>query len=262
MSATNRSRVQGVGWAESKSVPKSGSKQIGDTKSPGFSAKVEYLENQPKPLIKPDDIVINTSGEHILSSFPSGISKISYYHDFIADDEANLIFDRLISEIDFEQNSDKYGPQPRLTAWYADLPYAYSGLTHKANEIWPPILIELKTKLEKFTKNSFNSVLCNLYRDNHDGVDFHSDDEKSLRKNPFIGSFSFGSARIFEMRKKPLPTEPVDFSCSQHIKLNLANGSLVIMEGSTQDDWQHRVPKEYHDRSARINLTFRTIFPE
>lgn len=53
-----------------------------------------------------------------------------------------------------------------------------------------------------------------------------------------------------------------DFSYSQHIKTHLPHGSLLVMEGSTQEDWQHRVPKEYHDRGPRINLTFRTIFAD
>ena len=53
-----------------------------------------------------------------------------------------------------------------------------------------------------------------------------------------------------------------DYRFSQVIKVPLPHGSLIVMEGATQEDWQHRVPKEYHDRDPRINLTFRTIFPE
>lgn len=44
--STNHSRVQGVGWAASKPAPKISANPVGDTKLPGFSAKVEYLENQ------------------------------------------------------------------------------------------------------------------------------------------------------------------------------------------------------------------------
>ncbi|KAK6172778.1 hypothetical protein SNE40_016370 [Patella caerulea] len=52
-----------------------------------------------------------------------------------------------------------------------------------------------------------------------------------------------------------------DYSLSQVVRMPLKHGSLLIMEGATQDDWQHRVPKEYHDRDSRINLTFRVIYP-
>ena len=53
-----------------------------------------------------------------------------------------------------------------------------------------------------------------------------------------------------------------DFSFSQHVRVPLSHGSLLLMLGSTQHDWQHRLPKEYHDRGARVNLTFRTMSPK
>ena len=46
-------------------------------------------------------------------------------------------------------------------------------------------------------------MLANLYRDGHDSVAWHSDDEPSLGQNPTIASLSFGDTRNFEMRKKP-----------------------------------------------------------
>ena len=48
-------------------------------------------------------------------------------------------------------------------------------------------------------------MLANLYRDGHDLVAWHSDDEAALRKHPLIASLSFGDTRMFEMRKKPPP---------------------------------------------------------
>lgn len=51
----------------------------------------------------------------------------------------------------------------------------------------------------------FNSVAANLYRDGHDSIGWHSDDEPIMGKNPTIASLSFGEERIFELRKKPQP---------------------------------------------------------
>lgn len=45
------------------------------------------------------------------------------------------------------------------------------------------------------------------------------------------------------------------------VRVNLTHGSLLMMLGSLQKHWQHRVPKEYHDRESRINLTFRRMYP-
>lgn len=67
---------------------------------------------------------------------------------------------------------------------------------------WPCTLLELKAKLEENTGLSFNSMLANLYRDGHDLVSWHADDEKSLGPNPTIVSLSFGDVRNFELRQK------------------------------------------------------------
>jgi hypothetical protein len=42
-------------------------------------------------------------------------------------------------------------------------------------------------------------------------------------------------------------------------ELQLAHGSLLIMEGSTQSRWLHSVPKARAVTAGRINLTFRFI---
>lgn len=70
---------------------------------------------------------------------------------------------------------------------------------------WHPVLRTLKNQIEENTGHTFNSLLCNLYRNEKDSVDWHSDDEPSLGKCPIIASLSFGATRTFEMRKKPPP---------------------------------------------------------
>ena len=61
----------------------------------------------------------------------------------------------------------------------------------------------LKDRLEEVTGLKFNSMLANMYRDGHDSVAWHSDDEATLGEEPTIASISFGDTRNFEMRKKP-----------------------------------------------------------
>ncbi len=61
----------------------------------------------------------------------------------------------------------------------------------------------LKDRLEETTGYAFNSMLANLYRDGHDSVAWHADDETSLGPNPTIASLSFGDTRNFEMRQNP-----------------------------------------------------------
>lgn len=65
----------------------------------------------------------------------------------------------------------------------------------------------LKDRLEEVTGIHYNSMLANLYRDGHDSVAWHSDDELCLGPEPTIASLSFGDTRNFELRKKPPPVQ-------------------------------------------------------
>ncbi|XP_010610833.1 alpha-ketoglutarate-dependent dioxygenase alkB homolog 3 isoform X4 [Fukomys damarensis] len=138
----------------------------------------------------------------------------------------------------------------------------FPGNRGRASERWPPVLRALKHRIEENTGHTFNSLLCNLYRSEKDSVDWHSDDEPTLGRWPVIASLSFGAMRTFEMRKKPPPEENGDYTYVERVKIPLDHGALLIMEGATQADWQHRVPKEYHSREPRVNLTFRTVYPD
>ncbi|BFZ24670.1 hypothetical protein BsWGS_27709 [Bradybaena similaris] len=218
--------------------------------------------------VKPADKIIGKPGTYDISTEPSGVSRLRYFPDFIEPSRSDAIFAELLVEIPWEQRSEIHSGtraiQPRLTAWYSELPYTYSGITVEANTSeWPKALKTLKEQLVEMTGVEFNSLAANLYRDGHDSIGWHSDDEPIMGKNPTIASLSFGEERMFELRKKPPPNDSGerDYTYSQVIKLPLRSGSLLIMEGWTQSDWQHRVPKEYHDRGARINITFRVAKP-
>ncbi|NXG50260.1 ALKB3 dioxygenase, partial [Psilopogon haemacephalus] len=185
---------------------------------------------------------------------------------FIDSQQADWMFEQLLQDIPWGQRThirqEISFEEPRLTCWYGELPYTYSRITMQPNPNWHPVLNMLKERIEKFSGYTFNSLLCNLYRNKKDSVDWHSDDEPSLGTNPVIASLSFGATRSFEMRKKPSQEENGDYRFVERLRIPLDHGTLLMMEGATQEDWQHRVPKEYHSRGARINLTFRVIYPE
>ncbi|KAJ7416906.1 hypothetical protein WISP_67597 [Willisornis vidua] len=215
----------------------------------------------------PEAGVIDTPGVYELSKGPTGISRINLIPGFIDSEQADWMFEQLLQDIPWGQRTHiRQGvsfEEPRLTSWYGKLPYTYSRITMQPNPNWHPLLSMLKERIEEFTGYTFNSLLCNLYRNEKDSVDWHSDDEPSLGKYPSIASLSFGATRTFEMRKKPSPEENGDYTYVERLKIPLDHGTLLMMEGATtQEDWQHRVPKEYHSRDARINLTFRIIYPE
>ena len=183
-------------------------------------------------------------------------ADIRYYPCFIEASEADRLLDVLIKEVQWQQESlvvyGKTHRVPRLSAWYADdgKSYEYSGLK-KSGLAWLPVLQQLKQKIQQATNSTFNSVLANLYRDQKDGVGWHSDDEPELGCQPVIASLSLGQSRIFQLKHKQ------DKSLKQSIEL--AHGSLLIMQGNTQHCWQHQIPKSKQAMSERINLTFRNV---
>src|SRR3954465_8504850 len=83
---------------------------------------------------------------------------IYYEESFFPKDKADALFERLLSETPWTQESGRFGPFPRLTAWYADagLSYSYSGVTHHAIP-WTPTLEEIRHSVEKVAGAEFNS---------------------------------------------------------------------------------------------------------
>ena len=78
-------------------------------------------------------------------------------------------------------------------AWYGDNKFAYTySNTTKQALFWTKELLELKTIIEKQTGEQFNSCLLNLYHNGDEGMAWHSDAEKDLKKNGTIASLSFG----------------------------------------------------------------------
>jgi len=178
--------------------------------------------------------------------------KIEFIENFFSKEECKTYFNYLLNAKYSQQKIKLYGRTydiPRLTSWYGDKDYTYSGIQMKPNP-WTPELLEIKNKVEEYVKWTFNSVLLNYYRDGKDSVSWHSDDEEELGKNPTIASISFGETRKFSIKHKNKDLKN-DF--------NLSNGSLVIMSGSFQHNWQHCIPKTKEQVDKRINLTFRNI---
>jgi alkylated DNA repair dioxygenase AlkB len=140
--------------------------------------------------------------------------------------------------------------QPRLTCWYGTKGYEYSGIKNYP-QMFTPLLNDLKKLVEGFSKENFNSVLLNYYRNGNDSVGFHSDDESELGENPSITSMSFGGTREFVLKHK--------YKELAAIKLLLNHGDILIMGGELQKYWKHAILKEKNCHEGRINLTFRRI---
>lgn len=160
-------------------------------------------------------------------------------------------YSELRQSIGFVQRSvtvyGKVYPQPRLTKWYGLVPYTYSNLTWPACPM-PELLAGLRRRVEVLVGKPFNSVLCNLYRDGNDQIHWHADDEAIFGGDPVVASLSFGSTRVFKMKRR---------DGSERVEHHLYDGSLLVMGRGVQKEWLHSVPKTKVAVGERINLTFR-----
>ncbi len=173
------------------------------------------------------------------------------YRDILPTDEADRIFERLHMALNWQQETAHIMGRdiavPRLTCWYGEVAYRYSGVYHPAAP-FPKILLPLRLLAEQYAGQGFNTVLLNLYRDGRDSVSWHADDEDVLGENPVIASLSFGGERRFHMRHN---------QTGERVSIDLPHNSLLIMGGAMQHHWQHQIPKTARPVEPRINLTFR-----
>ena len=183
-------------------------------------------------------------------------AEVIYYPNFLETKEAVSIFENLHKETPWQQDNitvfGKVYAQPRLTSLYANnsLPYSYSNITMHPHS-FTPLIDSLRKRIEKHTKATYTTCLLNLYRNGKDSNGWHSDDEKELGMNPTIASLSIGANRLFKFRSKE--------DKSKIKSLIIESGSLLLMKGETQHNWQHQLPKTSKIVPPRINLTFRKI---
>ncbi len=185
---------------------------------------------------------------------PSG-GIVNYYGKLWSFQQANEYFDSLMNTIEWKNDQaiiyGKLITTKRKVAWYGDkdYEYTYSNTTKRALP-WTKELLELKTIAEEKTGETFNSCLLNLYHSGEEGMAWHSDGEKDLKKNGAIGSLSFGAERKFAFKHK---------ETKEIVSVILEHGSLLVMKDTTQSNWLHRLPPTKRINKPRINLTFRTI---
>lgn len=196
-----------------------------------------------EPLINPNKNLLPYGG------------TVNYHGKVLSHKDANHYLECLLNTIEWKNDEavifGKLIVTKRKVAWYADttFEYTYSNVTKHALP-WTKELIELKSITEKETGETFNSCLLNLYHDGSEGMAWHSDGETDLKKDGAIGSLSFGAERKFSFKHK---------QTKETVTVVLEHGSLLVMKGTTQTHWLHRLPPTKVVSKPRVNLTFRTI---
>jgi len=185
-------------------------------------------------------------------------AEIVFEPAFLRPDTATSLLQTLQNEILWQQDEiTLFGSThliPRMHQWFGDpnIDYKWSGITMSAQN-WHPELAKIRGKAERFLGTRFNGVLANLYRDGNDSMGWHADDEVELGDKPIIASISLGAEREFKLRSKNNRTQ------RRTETIKLTHGSLLLMAGDTQGNWQHSLPKRKRVTEPRINLTFRYL---
>ena len=67
---------------------------------------------------------------------------------------------------------------------------------------------------------------------------------------PVIASVSLGASREFQLRHN---------ITRERVKMVLPHGSLLLMSGGIQEQWQHRIASVCHLNQSSVKFTFESI---
>jgi alkylated DNA repair dioxygenase AlkB len=227
---------------------------------------------------------------HIPLVAPDGGCIISLYENVLDPQEAAEYLETLSESLPFATETDNWGPQSRPTCYFGDEDciFSYVGLRLEPKS-WPESLLALRKKVAEACCDNNNSMpaagrddddadrqqsrtvvesllltacLVNLYNSkspsNHHHIPWHYDEVRAHGDRKIVASLSLGGPRRFLIRKRGGEED-------RRILVDrmLPSGSVVWMEGSTQEKYEHCLPKQEGDDGGelRISLTFRSIVP-
>jgi alkylated DNA repair dioxygenase AlkB len=110
----------------------------------------------------------------------------------------------------------------------------------------PPALRRMAEVLSSRYGRELQGISANLYRDGNDSVAWHGDKVRN-RSDCVVAILSLGSPRRLLLRPAAGGTS---------VRYLLASGDLLVMGGTTQQTWQHSVPK-CRSAGSRISVMFR-----
>lgn len=183
-------------------------------------------------------------------------AEIILFENYFNNQESKKLYHNLVNNTPWQQDKiiihGKLIDYPRLTAWYGEK--SQDATSTEKNKVipWNDQLLFIKNRIEKEVNIKFTRCLLNYYRDGKDSVDWHQDYKGEQRKNTVIASVTFGATRPFQLKH-------VSRSDLKRVDIPLVNGSLLLMQGATQENWKHKIPKTSKIIPPRINLTFRWI---
>lgn len=181
-----------------------------------------------------------TTGPQILLDDASG--RIAYAPDAIDAATARRWFEQLSNGIAWRSGRrlmyEREVDVPRLRAHF-----------HADDPNLPVPLGDALALVRATVPARFDSIGCNLYRDEHDSVAPHNDKLADLVQGEPIVLLSLGATRNMTIRAKQPPRRV--------LHVDMEAGSLLTMSWQTQLHYDHGIPKQRTPVGPRISLAFR-----
>lgn len=158
----------------------------------------------------------------------------------------------LTESLNWERRKDA----PRSEYWTSTLgkPYTYGRgagqrTYYSQPTYWP--IERVKDILEERLGFRYEGCFLNMYKDGHDHLGWHSDDDPGINHARPIAVVSLGASRVLSMRSR---------NGADHDAVPLHTGSLLLMGAGMQQDWQHKITRgDREGLGPRISLTFRSL---
>lgn len=179
--------------------------------------------------------------------------KVEYHLEFIdtalKDELIDLILPLLISKYGKLTRSKRYN-----ICFGNDYKIIFNSIELTRNSIkqddqiwWPPSILRLKTTLEEYTGDTYNTCFIQYYPNGNVGISKHFDSE--VRKNTTIASVSLGATRTFKLM-------PGKYISSAELDLKLEDKSVLILHPPTNGWWLHSLEPDQTD-DWRLSIIFR-----
>jgi alkylated DNA repair dioxygenase AlkB len=195
-------------------------------------------------------------------------SSVTLWENVFSDRETTSFLEELSGALPFHVEMDDFGKQSRPTCYYGDSPdcvFAYVGLTLRPRP-WTPTLRRLRDQVTRAcqldeeessspsSSSRLTACLVNHYPANQGYIPWHYDEVRAHGDTKTVASLSLGGPRRFQLRKRGGGGELV-------ADLLLPSGSVLLMQGAAQDEYEHCLPLDEQAAPPRISLTFRSIVP-
>lgn len=154
--------------------------------------------------------------------------------------EPGAMFVRLVEEVPWLDTM-----RARRTASFGRA-YNYSGQVYPSAPM-PELVRSIADVARALAGHDFDNCLCNFYESGENTMGFHADSYDELVPESLIAIVSLGAQR------------PLVFRARDHAQLQsypMEPGSILLMDRTRQDKWQHALPRA-PGVGSRMSLTFR-----